>query len=433
MTEAVELPDSLWRASAEEPAPLTPPLEGDTKADVAVIGGGFTGLSAALHLAERGTRVVLLEAVEIGFGASGRNGGQVIPGLKLDPEDLVATYGPELGERMIEIAGGTADFVFDLVRRHGIRCDARQSGWMSAAHTDEALKLTHERARQWAARGADVAPLNAREIAELLGTDRGGYKGGWVDRRAGSVQPLAYARGLARAAMAAGAVLHGRSPVTGLVREGGVWRAVTAKGSVRADRVIIGTNGYTDDLLPGLKRTVIPVRSYIVATAPLSDNLRKTILPQGHCVSDSRQLLFYWRLDAHGRLVMGGRGPLRDRSRFSDYEPVRRAIRRLYPQVGEPQWQYHWNGRVAVTADGLPHLHEPAPGLAVALGYNGRGVAMASRMGKLLADHALGASAAELGFPVSPIRPIPGHAVRLPGLAAVIAWRRFQDWRTGGL
>jgi glycine/D-amino acid oxidase-like deaminating enzyme len=433
MTEMAELPDSLWRASSAEPAPITPPLVGDQTADVAVIGGGFTGLSTALHLAERGTRVVLLEAVEIGFGASGRNGGQVIPGLKLDPDQLIATYGPELGERMAALAGGAADFVFDLVRRHAIRCEARQKGWMSAAHTDEALKLTHERARQWAARGADVAPLDARGIADLLGTDRGGYKGGWVDRRAGAVQPLAYARGLARAAIAAGAVLHGQSPALALERRNGAWHITTPQGTLRADRVVIGTNGYTDDLWPGLKRTVIPVRSYIVATAPLSDNLRKSILPQGHCVSDSRQLLFYWRLDAAGRLVMGGRGPLRDRTRLPDYEPVRRAIRRLYPAVGEPEWQYHWNGRVAVTFDGLPHLHEPAPGLAVALGYNGRGVAMASRLGNLLADHALGGKAEELGFPVTTMRPIPGHAFRLPGLAAVIAWRRFQDWRAGGM
>lgn len=433
MTQATELPDSLWRASSPEPAPVTQPLQGESATDVAVIGGGFTGLSAALHLAERGVKVVLLEAVEIGFGASGRNGGQVIPGLKLDPEQLVESYGPELGERMADLAGGTADFVFDLVRRHGIRCDARQTGWMSAAHTDEALKLTHERARQWAARGADVAALDGPGIARLLGTDHGGYKGGWVDRRAGTVQPLAYARGLARAAIAAGATLHERSPVVELKPANGAWRLRTPEGSLHADRIVVGTNGYTDGLVPGLQQTVIPVRSYIVATQPLGDNLRRTILPQGHCVSDSRQLLFYWRLDAQGRLVMGGRGPLRDRSRLPDYEPVRRAIRRLYPEIGEPEWQHHWNGRVAVTMDGLPHLHEPAPGLAVALGYNGRGVAMASRMGKLLADHALGAEASQLGFPVSKLNPIPGHAFRLPALAAVIAWRRFQDWRAGAL
>lgn len=425
------LPDSLWRASSPEPAPVTPALRGDTTADVVVIGGGFTGLSTALHLAEAGAKVVLLEAVEVGFGASGRNGGQVIPGLKLDPEQLVETYGPDLGERMAELAGGTADFVFGLVEKHRIACDARRTGWMSAATTELALQATHERARQWAARGADVAALDAAEITRLVGGGR--YRGGWVDRRAGSVQPLAYARGLARAAMAAGATLHGDSPVTSLARDGAKWKASTPGGSVTADRVVIGTNAYSDDLWPGLKETVVPVRSYIVATKPLGDNLRRSILPEGHCISDSRQLLFYWRLDAHGRLVMGGRGPLRDESSLPDYEPVRRAIRRLYPHIGEPDWDYHWNGRVAVTLDGLPHLHEPAPGVAIALGYNGRGVAMASRMGKVLADNALGATPEALGFPASPIKPIPLHAFRMPALAAVIAWRRFQDWRAGDL
>jgi glycine/D-amino acid oxidase-like deaminating enzyme len=262
-------------------------------------------------------------------------------------------------------------------------------------------------------------------------TGAGGFAGALLDRRAGTIQPLAYARGLARAAMAAGAVIHGDSAVTHLERQAGGWRARTAQGGVRATRVVIGTHAYTGDLWPGLQRTVIPVRSYIVATRPLGDNLRKTILPEGPCVSDSRQLLFYWRLDAAGRLVMGGRGPLRDRASPPDYEPVRRAIRRLYPQIGDPHWDYHWNGRVAVTLDGLPHLHEPAPGLTMALGYNGRGIAMASRMGKLLADHAAGAGTDALGFPTTPIRPIPGHAFRMPALAAVIAWRRFQDWRSG--
>jgi len=196
------LPKSLWAATACA-APETPPLEGECTTDVAVVGGGFTGLSAALHLAEGGARTILLEAAEPGWGASGRNGGQVICGLKLDPDELIAKYGAERGERLVEFAGGAADLVFDLVSRHEIDCHAERSGWIQGVHATSKMPLAERRAEQWARRGARTEVVSRQRMAELTGTER--YAGGWIDHRGGVLQPLSYARGLAAAARRASA------------------------------------------------------------------------------------------------------------------------------------------------------------------------------------------------------------------------------------
>ena len=417
--------NSVWSVSAE-PLPDTRPLEGDRRADVVVVGAGYTGLSAALHLAERGADVVALDAAEPGWGASGRNGGQIIPGLKHDPDELEHQFGHATGRRMWEIAGGAADFVFELIARHKIACHAERCGWIAAAPHAAALESLRSRTEQWQRRGAPVARLDAKRIAALTGTT--GYAGGMLDRRAGALQPLAFVRGLARAAQQAGAAIHGGSLVRGLEGVPGGWRVYMQAGSVTARTVILATNAYTDDLWPGLRRTVLPVQSYQVATRPLPDDVRRQVLPGGQVVSDLRRILFYFRLDPAGRLLMGGRGPLDDRGDPALFARLEAVARRLFPQVGVASWEHRWSGRVALTADHLPHLHEPQPGVLIGLGYNGRGIAMATVMGKLLADRALGASPAEIGWPVTPIEPIPLHRWRLPAMALVVHWKRFQDW-----
>jgi glycine/D-amino acid oxidase-like deaminating enzyme len=418
------LPPSLWAATAT-PAPPTPPLRGEARAEVAVVGAGFTGLSAALHLAEQGKAVALLEAAEPGWGASGRNGGQVIPGLKHDPDTLCRMFGERQGERIVAVAGSAPDLVFGLIERHAIRCDAVRNGWVQAIHSEKVLETARRRMQQWQARGAPVAMLDRAATAARLGTE--GYAGGFVDQRGGSLQPLSYARGLARAAIAQGAAIHGGSPALRLARENGGWRIDTPSGSLRADSVVIGTNAYTDDLIPGLKRTLVPVNSFQVASAPLSDNVRRSILPGGEVASDTRRLLAYFRLDRDGRLVMGGRGTPTGESNPRKYDRLRRLVAAMFPQVGPPEWQFYWSGKVALTADHLPHIHEPAAGLAIGLGYNGRGVAMATMMGKLLAKRALGAPAELLGLPIGPIRPLPLWALRAPALAVMTRWYQLRD------
>ncbi|GAB5470698.1 MAG: FAD-binding oxidoreductase [Rhodospirillales bacterium] len=427
--ERLALPQSLWAATAR-PAPPTPPLTGEVETEVAVIGGGFTGLSAALHAAEGGAQVVLLEAAEPGFGASGRNGGQVIPGFKLDPEDLVAAFGADLGERMAAYANGTADLVFELIEKHAIDCQASRDGWLQGAHSTKIMPTMEARVRQWQARGAPVTLLDRAETTRLSGAT--GYVGAYCDPRGGQLNPLGYARGLAAAAIKAGASLHGASPATGLTAEGKRWRVTTPEGSLLAEQVLLCTNAYSDDLWPGLRRSVIPVFSYQVATAPLSDNLRRSIMPEGHALSDTRRLLTYCRLDPDGRLVVGGRGGSRESSNPGDYRGVTAALRRLFPQVGEPNLQFYWGGKVAMTTAHLPHVAELAPGVTAAIGFNGRGVAMASATGREIAGRALGKPMEALPFPQRPVKPIPFHGLRRPVLTALVGWKRLRDLQEVG-
>lgn len=425
MADPFPLAPALWAATAQS-APETPALDGDRDADVCIVGGGYAGLSAALHLAEAGTRVVLLEAREPGWGASGRNGGQVIPGLKFDPDALRAKFPGEAGERLVDFAGRTTDAVFDLIARHGMDVPHRRAGWIQGAHTAVGLEEVSRRAEQWARTGADVAVLDRAAVAEHLGS--AAYLGGWLDRRGGAVQPLAYARGLARAALAVGAALHGASPVVAMQRQDGRWRVRTAGGhTVSAEQVLVCTNGYTGDLVPRLARTVIAMNSFQVATAPLSDNIRKTVLPGGHVSSDTRKLLLYFRLDHEGRLIMGGRGRLSEPTSEADWAHLERMLAKVYPQAGGAPIAYRWGGRVALTRDFLPHLHEPEPGLLVDIGCMGRGIGLQTLMGEAMARYAGSGDRSHLPFPMVPIEPIPLHALRRLYVAAIIAWYRMND------
>ena len=425
MTEPVPLPASLWAATAS-PAPATPPLAGEKHADVAVIGGGYTGLSAALHLAEAGADVAVLEAAEPGWGASGRNNGQINPSHRLDPDDIEAKFGGAAGRRIVEAFTGSADLVFDLVERHAIACDAVRTGWLQLAPDARSMKGNIALAEQWRRRGVAVRVLDGGETARLVGSEA--YVGALLDPRCGGLQPLSYARGLARAALGAGAAVHGGSPALSLKREGGGWRVVTPDGAVVAATVILATNGYTDHLWPGLCRTIIPVHTFQAATEPLGENLRRSILPGGEVVTENRAVGFhYYRLDAGGRLVIGGRAAFTEADRPRLYRVLHQVVPKLFPQLAEARWQYQWAGKLALTPDYMPHLHEPAPGVLMALGYNGRGVAPATLMGKLLADRALGTPQGDIPFPFSPVRPLPLHGLHPPVLHLVLQFKRLRE------
>lgn len=422
------LEQSLWLATAAQ-APDCPPIEGEARADVLVVGGGFAGLSTALHLAERGVDVVLLEAMEPGFGASGRTGGQVINGLKDGLTGLENRFGAARVERLYDFADRAADAVFDLIERYSIDCDASRGGWLQCAHSSEAARNLAAKAERRAAKGGDVAYLDEIETRRLTGSEW--YRGAFLDRRGGQLQPLSYARGLARAAQGQGARLHGRSAVETLKRVDGRWAARTGGGTVTADRVVLCTNGYSDlaDLVPGVTRSVVPFFSYQIATKPLSDNLRRSILPEGHCVSDTRRLLGYCRFDAHGHFLMGARGYIGGQLVDDAFDLARTRIRQLYPQLVDEPLVHFWNGRVAMTPDYFPRLMAPAPGLHAAVGWNGRGVAMTSAMGKVVADWVCGAEEDSLPMPVSPVRPIPFHGLRLVGAWAMAKIMDYRDRR----
>ena len=425
MAHSLPLPPSLWVATART-APATPPLDASRRADVAIVGAGYSGLAAALQLAEAGISVVVLETGEPGWGASGRNGGQVIPGLKFDPDELVAMFGPKAGEHLVDVAGGAADTVFDLIARHGIDCEARRCGWIQPAFAAADLGLIARRAEQWQRRGAPVAMLDRDTACRLIGSPI--YHGGWIDRRAGSLQPLSYCRGLARAAQKAGALVCGGSRVSALARDGARWKVTTAHGpTVSAERVLLATNGYTDALWPRLRQTVIAANSFQVATRRLPDKVRQTVLPEGHVASDTRKLLLYYRWH-HDRLIMGGRGPFREPAGPPAYRHLERMIELMFPQLKGTRCEFYWTGRVALTRDHLPHVHQPAPGLTVFLGYNGRGVAMATTLGTLVAKNLIAPADNPLPLPITGIRPIPLHSLHRIYATAILQMYRIGDY-----
>jgi len=405
--------------------PSWSPLAGEAETEVAVIGGGFTGLSAALHLAEQGIAVTLLEAETPGWGASGRNGGQVNPGLKEDPDGIEARFGEEMGRRMIALSGGAPEFTFKLIERLDIACAPVRKGWIQPVHTESAEARVRARAEQWSRRGEPVRMLSREDTAYLLGTDA--YRCAMLDERGGNLHPLNYALGLAEAAAKAGARIHGHSRVTKMEQAGGEHILHTPSGRLRARKVLIGTNGYSGPEAPSLARSVVPIRSIQVATDILPEELQRKILPEGHSASDSRRLLLYFRKDPEGRFVMGGRGAYSARGTQIQMQALHDISQRLYPDLEGVEWRYAWGGFVAMTQDHYPHLSKVAPGAMAALGYNGRGVAMATALGKVLADWASGTPEEELPYPVQAPRPIPLHFLRKPAVSAVVAWSRVRD------
>lgn len=421
------LPSSLWAATAVAP-PACTPLDGDLTVDVAVVGAGYTGLSAALHLAQTGVKVVVLEASEPGWGASGRNGGQIIAGLKHDPDKLAKVLGSDLGSRVTREFGGSADLVYSLVDRYGIACNALHSGWIQGAHGKKAFEeLVVPRSRQWAAQGVDAQLLDKAQVSAMVGSSADAYYGGWLDPRGGVLQPLSYARGLAAAAIQEGARICSRTPAQSLHKRGDMWEIGTPGGRVRASRVVLATNAYTDGLWPGMRRTVIPVASFQAATTPLRASIRDTILPGGQGVADTRRLLLYFRQDHEGRLVMGGRSPVDDAPRFEDARTLQAAIARIFPQAAGVPLEFVWSGKVAITSDSMPHLHVLAPDLYAALGCNGRGVAACTVIGRLLARLASGVPPEEIPFPVTAPKPIALHAFRKLAVFTVSQWYRVLD------
>nr|WP_314565439.1 FAD-binding oxidoreductase [uncultured Pseudomonas sp.] len=415
---------SLWSATAPSVVP-TPALGESVKVDVAIVGAGYTGLSTALHLSERGVSVCVLEANEPGWGASGRNGGQVNPTLKYDPEQLVQMYGPDRAEPMISTVSNSADLVFKLIEKHGIDCAPVRKGWMQVSYTEKGVAGLHARADQWARRGVPVQRLDAAAVALRMGSDA--FAGGWLDGRAGAIQPLAYARGLVGAALAAGVLIHGHSAVTGLQRQGSGWQLQTAGGAqVTAEQVVLATNGYTGNLWPGMAQSILAANSFIVATKPLSGRAAESILPGQETASTAQRLLLYFRKDSYGRLLMGGRGLFNDPTAPADFAHLERSLALLFPQLGRLEFEYRWAGRIAITRDFMPHVHEPAPGLTLTLGCNGRGIALCTSMGQQLAGK-LCDSTAEFAYPVTPLQRLPMHGLQRFYIGAGVAWYSLLD------
>lgn len=416
---------SAWQKAVDPGSPHAPIGNGE-QVDVTIIGAGFMGLSTGLELARQSKSVRIIEAADVGTGASGLNGGQVIPGLKYDPDWLLQHFGQERGEIAIAFAQSTADAVFDLIEREGLEVPRVRNGWIQAAHTESALAAAQRRDAQWRARGADVRMLDAHEIEAMTGAR--GYLGGWLDKRAGIIDPLSFVTQLALAARRGGVQIAERTRAQALRRDQAGWSVETSTGqTIRSRFVVVATNAYSDGLIPGLARSIVPLHSFQIATERLPDRLQDAILPGRQAVSDSRRILVYYRKSPDGRLVLGGRGRMAEPKSESDWKHLERAMRRLYPGLDGVAIERRWFGRVAMTPDHLPHIHEPQPGLMTVVGCQGRGVGMMTALGQKFAHYIASGDRAILPLPISAIKPIPLHEFRQIGVAATIAWYRLLD------
>ncbi|MCA6116568.1 FAD-binding oxidoreductase [Bradyrhizobium sp. WSM 1738] len=391
----------LWELTAPA-APQTVTLADKLDVDVLVIGGGYTGLSSALHLAEGGARVAVLEASEIGFGGSGRNVGLVNAGMWVMPDTLAGTLGQPFGERLIELLGNGPQMVFDLIENHGIACEVERTGTLHCAVGHKGREQIEARAEQWQRRGAPVEVLDAAETRRKIGG--GDYTCALLDKRAGTIQPLAYVRGLASAALAAGATVFTGSPAASAADDGARWTVSTTSGSVRANWVIVATDAYARGPWSQLRQEQIHLPYFNFATQPLSDNLRASILPERQGAWDTKQVLSSFRFDRAGRLVYGSVGALEGSGAAIHRAWAIRSLRKLFPQLAHIEFEAGWFGMIGMTSDNLPRFHKLDRNVVALSGYNGRGIAPGTVFGAVLASYVLGHVAEQdLPLPVAAI------------------------------
>lgn len=415
------LSKSLWTATKKESV-STVPLNHDVESDATVIGGGITGLVTAIYLRGAGLSVTVLEAGEIGWGGSGRNGGHFNPGWKNDPEEIIARHGKNRGEHIITMIDNACNLVAEMVDRFNIQCDMIRSGYVQAAVGQSDTALLKDKVRQWSDRGAPVEFLEKNRIQEILGTEY--YISGLLDLRGGKLQPLSYVCGLARAAIQSGAAVHEHSEATHVGRKGKAWKVFTAGGSVTSKFLIVATNAYTKSLWPKLRKVIVPVSSFITATEILSPDLVRQILPGQTTASESRRIPVYFLTSADNRLVIGSRGYLFNTAEMGDTRHIRRLATTIFPQLKDIGWEFDWGGRVAITKDREPKILKLATNAFAGLGYNGRGVPMATMMGKQLAKLILGA---DVAMPIGVIKPIPLHVFYPLGVSIHVIYSRILD------
>jgi glycine/D-amino acid oxidase-like deaminating enzyme len=425
-----KMPPSLW-AAVSKPGGDYPPLTGVPSTDVVIIGAGFTGLSAALHLRRAGVATMVLDAAEPGWGASGRNNGQVIPTLsRVDPDEIIARH-RVAGERFVGLIRDSAQVLFDVVTEEKIDAEAEQSGWVQPVHSPGRMAIAERRVAQWTRAGAKVALLDASAMATKIGSPA--WHGGWWAPSGGHVNPLSLARGLARAVVDRGAIIHAHSPALAYGRAGTRWVVTTTGGRVDARALILATNATTDvaspRLAPTLVREMVPVLSWQMATQPIPEDIRRQVLPERSALSDTHAELRFARYDARHRLVSGG--ALFGSNAAERLKPMiaRRLIEMFPALAGVPggiSFDYVWSGPIGMTADFLPRVHRLGPDGYAWIGCNGRGVALAMSIGREFARAVLGVPRADLALPFTEPDPVRFHTIakHLAPMALLDAKRR---------
>lgn len=419
-----EYPPS-WYAATATPLPPFAPLRGETRADICVVGGGYTGLSAALHLAEAGFDVVLAEAQRVGFGASGRNGGQLGSGQRMEQDALERLMGDPEAAKLWTLAEEAKALVRDLIARHGIDCDLKPGVahfGFTAAEMDE---LHHYADHLNTRYGYDQIEKLDRDAGQAL-CPSPAYAGGTLDMGAGHLHPLNYALGLARAAQAAGVRIHEATQVR-RIDEGRPAVLHTDQGRITADHVILACNGYLGGLSRKVAARVMPINNFIAATEPLGDAAAK-VLTRDVAVADTKFVVNYFRLSADGRLLFGGGESYGYRFPADIAAKVRKPMTGIFPHLQDVRIDYAWGGTLAITIRRMPFLARLAPNMLSASGYSGHGVGTATHAGKLMA---LAIQGEAEGFDTLSRVPTPafpgGPALRNPLLVLAMSWYALRD------
>lgn len=422
-------PESYYAASMHR-SPDFPALQGDARADVCVIGGGYTGLSSAIHLAERGYSVVVLEAARVGWGASGRNGGQCTVGQRKTPDELETAFGQEQARRLWDLGVEAVATVRELIDRFAIDCDLKRGNLQVAWKRSDAEWYRRHAAHMQSAYGFDIRYVEGEDLEYLSGTNV--FRGGLVEYASAHLHPLNFALGLAAAARGLGVRIfensrvrrYGRSPPA----PAGQTRVVTALGAVAARYVVVACNGYLERLEPRIAGRIMPLNNFILATEPLDEPLRRQLNPEDLCVYDAKFVVNYWKLSGDGRLLFGGGENYTRRFPADIKSFVRKRMLPVYPQLADARIEYGWGGTLAITMSRLPCFGRLDPDIYYALGYSGHGVQMATLAGKLIAEAVAGTAERFDVMARIPSPPFPGGTLlRWPGLVAGMLYHALKD------
>jgi gamma-glutamylputrescine oxidase len=418
---------SYYAASvASLPQPIRAPLEGSVTADVVVLGAGIAGCSAALHLAQRGYRVVVLEARFVGYGASGRSGGQTIFGLAASQQTIVAQVGQQNARRLFDFSVEALDLTQSLIRDHAIDCDYH------ANHIHAAIKPRQvDELEQWADElhqqygYSSPRMLDRAALAEHLRSDR--YLAGLIDPRSGHLHPLKFTQGVARAAETAGAVIHENSEVL-RYQDGAQVRVHTAQGTVTAQHLVLCGNAYIGRVAPKLARRILGIGTYIIATEPLGEERMRSLLPSNAAVADINWILDYFRRSDDHRMLFGGRVSYSSVQPLQLAESMRKRMVRVFPSLADAKVGYAWGGYLDITMSRAPDFGRLAPNVFYLQGFSGHGVTLTGLAGKLVAEAVAGTAERFDVFTRIPHRDFPGGPLfRRPSLVAAMLYYRLRD------
>lgn len=425
MTEPTSVyPDSYYAASAN---PMPPPqfLQGEERADVCIIGGGYTGLSSAIHLAERGYRVVLLEAERVGWGASGRNGGQCTVGQRQPQEYLEEKFGLEEARRLWSLGVEAVNLVRELIGRFGIACDLKRGNLQLAAKTSDAAWYRGHAEHMRSSYGLDCRFVEGDELDQLAGTTS--FRGGLLEQDSAHLHPLNYALGLADAARSLGVRIFEQSRVSSYDRASPT-TVRTRQGTVTAQFVVLACNGYLERLEPRVAGRIMPINNFVLATEPLDTARQQQLNPLDVCMYDAKFVVNYWKLSGDGRLLFGGGENYTRRFPADIKSFVRKYLLQLYPAAHDLRIDYGWGGTLAVTMNRMPCFGRLNPDIYYAMGFSGHGVQMATLAGKLIAEAVAGTAER---FDVMARIPTPsfpgGTLLRWPGLVAGMLYHALKD------